>query len=60
MMMGEQFEEVGPDDVVYIPSWEQHQFENLTDELFTFLCIIPPKPVQPETSTTPDSVTAKA
>jgi quercetin dioxygenase-like cupin family protein len=46
VMLGEQFEEVGVGDVVYIPGWEKHQFENLTDEPFTFLCIIPPKPSQ--------------
>jgi quercetin dioxygenase-like cupin family protein len=34
--------------VVYIPGWERHQFENLTDEVFTFLCIIPPKPIHPD------------
>jgi quercetin dioxygenase-like cupin family protein len=46
VMLGDQFEEVGPGDVIYIPCWERHQFENLTDEPFTFLCVIPPKPVQ--------------
>jgi quercetin dioxygenase-like cupin family protein len=44
VMLGERFEEVGPGDVVYIPGMERHQFENLTDGPFTFLCIIPPKP----------------
>lgn len=48
VMLGEHFEEVGVGDVVYIPGWEKHQFENLTDEPFTFLCIIPPKPPQVE------------
>ena len=42
VQLGERFEEVGPGDVVYIPGWEVHQFENLTDEPFTFLCIVPP------------------
>jgi quercetin dioxygenase-like cupin family protein len=46
VMLGDQYEEVGPGDVVYIPSWERHQFENLTDDVFSFLCIIPPKPVK--------------
>jgi quercetin dioxygenase-like cupin family protein len=45
VMLGDQFEEVGPGDVVYIPGMERHQFENLTDDPFTFLCIIPPKPL---------------
>ena len=45
VMLGEQFDEVGPGDAVYIPGWERHQFENLTDEPFTFICVIPPKPV---------------
>lgn len=57
VMLGEEFDEVGPGDAVYIPSWEHHQFENLTDEPFTFLCIIPPKPVQPETAINVDAVT---
>lgn len=44
VMLGEQFQEVGPGDAIYIPEWERHQFENLTDEPFTFLCIVPPRP----------------
>ena len=40
---------VGPGDVVYIPGWERHQFENLTDDVFTFICIIPPKPIAGQT-----------
>lgn len=46
VMLGEEYDEVQAGDVVYIDSWEKHQFVNLTDEPFTFLCIIPPKPVQ--------------
>ena len=49
VQLGDRFEEVGPGDAIYIPSWEQHQFENLTDEVFTFLCVIPPKPVGTQT-----------
>lgn len=49
VMLGDKFEEVAVGDVVYIPGMEKHQFENLTDEPFTFLCIIPPKPPQAET-----------
>ncbi|MDZ4763796.1 MAG: cupin domain-containing protein [Chloroflexota bacterium] len=45
VMMGDHFEDVGVGDIVYIPGMEQHQFENLTDDVFAFLCIIPPKPV---------------
>lgn len=44
VMLGESFQEVDEGDVIYIPSMERHQFENLGDEPFTFLCIIPPKP----------------
>lgn len=44
VMLGERFEEVNEGDVLYIPSFERHQFENITDKPFTFLCIIPPKP----------------
>lgn len=50
VMLGDQFEEVGPGDVVYIPGFERHQFENLTDGEMTFLCIIPPKPLTPDTT----------
>jgi quercetin dioxygenase-like cupin family protein len=50
VMLGDRYEEVGVGDVVYIPGWERHQFENLTDEPFAFLCIIPPKPVQTQTT----------
>lgn len=53
VMLGDQFEDVQAGDVVYIPSWERHQFENLGDEPFSFLCIIPPKPVIPAAETTP-------
>lgn len=48
VMLGERYEEIGVGDVIYIPGWERHQFQNLTDEPFTFLCIIPPKTNQPE------------
>jgi quercetin dioxygenase-like cupin family protein len=44
VQLGEEFSEVGEGDVVYIPGFETHQFENLTDAPFAFLCIIPPKP----------------
>ncbi len=50
VMLGERFEEVGAGDSVYIPGFERHQFENLTDDLLTFLCIIPPKPAQSDPS----------
>lgn len=49
VMLGTEFEIVQEGDVLYIPSMEQHQFENLTDEPFSFLCIIPPKPLAPKT-----------
>jgi quercetin dioxygenase-like cupin family protein len=42
--LGERLEEIGPGDVVYIPEFERNQFENLTDDPLTFLCVIPPKP----------------
>lgn len=44
VMLGGNFEIVEVGDVIYIPSMERHQFENLGDEPFCFLCIIPPKP----------------
>lgn len=45
VMLGDQFQEVEAGDVIYIPPFERHQFENLTDEPFSFLCVIPPKPI---------------
>src|SRR5262249_16295002 len=59
VMLGERFEEVGPGDAVYIPGYERHQFENLTDDLFTFLCVIPPKPPQPDEQAEAAQVAAK-
>jgi mannose-6-phosphate isomerase-like protein (cupin superfamily) len=46
VMLGDTFDEVQAGDVVYIPSWERHQFTTIGDEPFSFLCIIPPKPVK--------------
>jgi quercetin dioxygenase-like cupin family protein len=53
LQLGQEFFPVCEGDVIYIPSWERHQFENLGDEPFTFLCIIPPKPppLEPEGAT---------
>lgn len=51
VQLGDKFEEVGPGDVIYIPCYEPHQFENLTDEPMTFLCIIPPKPLDVDPAT---------
>ncbi|HRE49208.1 MAG TPA: cupin domain-containing protein [Aggregatilineales bacterium] len=48
LQLGERFEEVREGDAIYIPGLETHQFENLTDEPFTFLCVVPPKPSRPE------------
>jgi quercetin dioxygenase-like cupin family protein len=53
VMLGEQFEEVQAGDVIYIESWERHQFENLTDEPMTFLCIVPPRLPHPTTEMGP-------
>jgi quercetin dioxygenase-like cupin family protein len=53
VQMGEEFSEVQEGDVVFIPGWEQHQFVNLTDEPFTFLCIIPPKSKLAEANAAP-------
>lgn len=54
VMLGDQFEEVQSGDIVYIDCWERHQFVNLSvDEPFTFLCIIPPKPVNAEAAPEP-------
>jgi len=41
--IGEQEYEVGAGDVVYIPEGVPHFYENISDEPFEFLCIIPNK-----------------
>ena len=33
--------EVGPGSFVYVPPDEEHNFENVGDEPFAFLCVIP-------------------
>ncbi len=43
VMMGWEVAELGVGDVVYIPPNEQHQFENIGDEPFGFLCAVPPR-----------------
>lgn len=43
VLLGWDLHEVGPGDVVYIPSNEQHQFESIGDEPLGFLCVVPPK-----------------
>jgi len=43
VLLGWEVHEVGRGDAVYIPSNEQHQFENIGDEPFGFLCVIPSK-----------------
>lgn len=53
VMLGDRFEEVEAGDVIYIEGWERHQFENLTDEPMTFLCVIPPRVPQPTTEMEP-------
>jgi quercetin dioxygenase-like cupin family protein len=35
--------EIGFGDIVYIPPYEMHQFKNIGDEPFGFICVIPPK-----------------
>lgn len=45
VQLGSTYDELNQGDSVYIPGSETHQFENLTDEPFVFLCVIPPKPI---------------
>jgi quercetin dioxygenase-like cupin family protein len=35
---GDKEEVVGPQDVIFIPSYEKHQFKNIGDEPVEFLC----------------------
>ena len=41
--IGEQVYEVQPGDVVFIPAGVHHFYENIGDEPFEFLCIVPNK-----------------
>ncbi len=41
--LGEEYYELGFGDVVYIPGNEVHQFFNVGEEIFAFLCVIPNK-----------------
>ncbi len=43
VLLGWEMHEVAAGDAIYIPSDEQHQFENLSDEPLGFLCVIPSK-----------------
>lgn len=42
--IGEEVYEVKPGDVVFIPQGVPHWYENIGDEPFEFLCLIPNKP----------------
>lgn len=55
VMLGDRYEEIEAGDVVYIPGWEKHQFENLGDDPFTFLCVIPPKTAKPDMCVLPET-----
>lgn len=48
LVSGSETYEVSQGDAVYIPGSERHQFENLLDVPFAFLCVIPPKPLPPD------------
>lgn len=54
VLLGDHWELISAGDAVYIPSFERHQFENLGDDLFTFLCVVPPKKEQPAEQEQPD------
>ena len=41
VLMGREVVEVVVGDVIYIPPNERHQFENIGDEPFGFLCAVP-------------------
>ncbi|PJF35668.1 MAG: hypothetical protein CUN49_09425 [Candidatus Thermofonsia Clade 1 bacterium] len=53
VLLGERYEEVSAGDVVYVPGWERHQFQNVGDEPLTFLCIVPAKTAQPDVCAVP-------
>ena len=41
VVQGEDRWSVGPGSVVYVSPGEEHQFKNIGEEPFTFLCLIP-------------------
>jgi len=41
--LGDAWHEVQVGDVIYVPSNEEHQFINLGETIFAFLCVIPNK-----------------
>ena len=43
VLLGDQTEDVGPGDVIYIPPNETHQFHNPGAEPLGFLCTAPPR-----------------
>lgn len=45
VLLGEKEREISFGDVVYIPPNEIHQFKNIGDEPFGFICVIPNKDV---------------
>lgn len=47
VQLGEEHFEVGPGDVIYIAPLETHQFVNIGEEPFGFLCVIPHKSLIP-------------
>ncbi len=44
VVIGKETIEIGKDDVVYIPAGVPHSYENLGDEPFEFLCMVPNLP----------------
>jgi len=44
VVIGEEVTELGKDDVVYIPAGVPHSYENVGEEPFEFLCLVPNLP----------------
>lgn len=42
VLLGEETVEIGPQDIVYVPGNEIHQFRAIGNEPLGFLCIVPP------------------
>lgn len=42
VLLGEETVVVGPQDIVYVPGNEIHQFRSIGDDPLGFLCIVPP------------------
>jgi quercetin dioxygenase-like cupin family protein len=41
IQLNDEFQEINPLDVVFIPGGDEHQLVNVSDEIMGFICVIP-------------------